>query len=491
VSLIVGLSVRAADRPNVLLLVGEDLGTQLGSYGDPYARTPVLDGLASRGARFTNAWTTHSACSPARASLLTGLYPFQNGQIGLATHRYAMFRTWENLPSALRAHGYRTGIIGKLHVNPASAFPFDFRWNDPKKISFGRRDVDEIAKVAGEFFEKDRERPFFLSINFPDAHLPFLRQVAGLPTDPLGADDVESLPFVGVGCERLREGTANYYNSVERLDAGVGRVLAALEQSGRASDTLIVFLGDHGPQFSRGKGTCFEGGLKIPLIVSWAGQVRPGEVSSELVSIVDIFPTVLQAVSLPARESLPGRSLLPLAAGRRPTSWRRFVFAERTAYSAASFFPQRALRDERYKLVVNLLAGRPNPVAVAYRTHANRFFRYGTTMLEAQGEAASVGEVYQRWEEPPAVELYDLENDPWEFRNLVDRPALREVRDRLLAELERFRREHADPLLDHTTLQKLEAEHAQVAKEKPRGRYGRGESWNYLDYLDPPEKSSR
>ena len=129
--LLVVTSGSAAERPNILLIVSEDNGPELGCYGDPSVKTPVLDGLAERGVRFENAYVPQAGCSQSRAALLTGLYPHQNGQIGLATWKFRMYREdTPNLVRQLKKAGYRTGILGKLHINPATAFPFDM-----KKIS--------------------------------------------------------------------------------------------------------------------------------------------------------------------------------------------------------------------------------------------------------------------------------------------------------------------------------------------------------------------
>ena len=234
----------AMERPNLLLIVSEDNGPDLGCYGDPYAQTPVLDRLASDGVRFARAFVPYSVCSPSRACFLTGLYPHQNGQIGLATHHFAMFPGVKTLPALLQANGYRTGMIGKLHVNPEAAFPFDFR--KIKSANFGRRNMREYADAASEFFNQDSDQPFFLSINYPDAHFPLHRQQFGLPKRPINADDVRPLPWVGVDSPRLRKFTADYYNCLRRLDDGIGMLLEELAASGRAENTLIVYIGDHG-----------------------------------------------------------------------------------------------------------------------------------------------------------------------------------------------------------------------------------------------------
>ncbi len=466
-------------RPNVLLIVSEDNGAELGCYGDPYVRTPNLDKLAQEGCRFANAYVPHAVCSASRAAFLTGLYPFQNGQIGLATHRYAMYREWDNIPGVLKTVGYRTGMIGKLHVNPESAFSFDYRAITGN--GFNDRPMELYAAAADRFFNASDE-PFFLAINYPDAHFPLLRQQYGLPVRPLEADDVTPLPFIGADSPRLRQGTADYYNCLMRLDSGIGMLMDRLERSGKADNTIVIYIGDHGAQFSRGKATCYEGGLRIPMIIRSPGVVPPNTVRNELVSTIDLLPTILDAVRLPARETLPGTSLLPLANGKADV-WRRYLFAERTAYSAGSFYPQRTLRDERYKLILNLTPTRTNPVADAYLNQDGPFFVYGTNRKEINAGSIAIQSAYATWRIAPAVELYDLENDPWEFVNLADSAEHKTAKRRLMAELQHFREQHKDPLLNAEKLRQLEAEHDYVASATKRGRYGEGQSWKYLDYL--------
>ena len=475
------------------MIVSEDNGPELGCYGDPFVKTPRLDRLAAEGARFANAYVTHPVCSASRASFLTGLYPFQNGQIGLATHRYAMFRKWDSMPSILKAHGYRTGMVGKLHVNPEAAFPFDDR--AIRSNGFNDRPMRQYAAAASTFIAAS-EQPFFLAVNFPDAHFPLLRRQHGLPSNPLNAEDVETLPFVGADSPRLRQGTADYYNCLMRLDSGVGMILDDLERSGKADDTLVIYIGDHGAQFSRGKGTCYEGGLRIPMLLRWPGRTKAGTVREELVSTIDLLPTVIQAVGLPERTSLPGSSLLGLAAGG-DVRWREHLVAERTAYSAASFFPQRTIRDARYKLILNLTPGRKNPVADTYLHQRGSFFMYGTKQTEIDASAEPVRRGYATWRAPPHVELYDLEQDPWEFDNLAGKNETTDVQRKLLEALRRFRERHADPLLDTDKLRQLTQEHDDVAQNRKRGRYGPGENWQYLQYLNsapsapPPQQAKR
>ena len=307
---IVPIFTFAAVRPNILLIVSEDNGPELGCYGEPYVQTPVLDKLATEGVRFANAYVPQSGCSQSRAAYLTGLYPHQNGQIGLATWKFRMYREdTPNVVRSLKAAGYRTGIIGKLHINPASAFPFDM-----KKIpssNFSRKTLGDYAKHAGDFFNAD-DKPFFLSVNYPDAHRPFLKQVRGLPKKPLTADDVKPLAYFGLDTPQLRTETADYYNCMSRLDSLIGELLDALRRSGKADNTLIVYLGDHGADLLRGKRTCYEGGVRVPLIIRWPGKAKPNQVRRELVSTLDLMPTLLAAADAGPVRRLPGRSLLAL-----------------------------------------------------------------------------------------------------------------------------------------------------------------------------------
>ena len=346
-------------RPNVLLITSEDNGPQLGCYGDPYVKTPNLDRLADEGVRFGRAFVTTASCSESRAAILTGLYGHQSGQIGLATHRYRMFGPLPNAASLLKRRGYRTGLIGKLHVNPESAFPFDFRPKVGKCNTFARRDVARVAELAAGFF-KAADSPFFLMVNYADAHLPFLRQQHGLPKVPLTANDVRPLPWIGLDTPSLRQSQADYYNCIMRLDTGVGMLLAALADAGLAGNTLVIYLGDHGAQFPRGKLASYESSLHVPLIVRFPGQIPAGQTRPELISTVDLLPTILQATRTAPPPNLAGRSLLPLLS-KTDKSWREYLFSEYHGHYPPLYFPQRTVRDQRYKLIVNLLQDRPNP----------------------------------------------------------------------------------------------------------------------------------
>jgi len=470
------LSAKAAvpSRPNVLMIVSEDHCPNLGCYGDRIARTPRLDRLAAEGVRFSRAFVTQAGCSQSRSSILTGLYPHQNGQIGLATHKYTMYRKdTPNIPALLKKAGYRTGIIGKLHINPPSAFPFDLNWNDRKFISFAKRDVRKIASVAGQFMATS-PTPFFLSVNYPDAHVPFHKQQKGLPAEPLGPGDVAPLPWLPVDTPRIRKHLANYYNCLSRLDTGIGMLLDELARSGKAAQTPVIFLSDHGAQFSRGKMTCYEPGLRVPLIVRWPGHAEAGRVRDELVSTIDLMPTILEATGLTAPKGLPGASLLPLMKGR-PVAWRKYLFAEHTVHYPPTYFPQRSVRDDRYKLIVNLLRDRHNPLADTYLQRGWDLARPAIAKLEPPFRRA-----WQTFAHPPTVELYDLKADPYEMNNLADRPEHAATVKRLGDKLTAWQKQTADPLADPAKLDKLTHEHDSL---DPSYRKDAGFRWRYPTYM--------
>lgn len=472
-----------AAPPNVLLIVSEDNGPELGCYGDPYARTPNLDRLAAEGVRFNRAFVAQAGCSQSRASFLSGLYPHQHGQIGLATWGFRLYREdTPNIPRSLKAAGYRTGLIGKLHINPESAFPFDF--HEITGANFQRKQLGDYTKHAASFI-KASDTPFFLSVNFPDAHDPWLRQVDGLPKSPQTGAQVQAMPYLGIDPPAMRETVADYYNSLARLDTCVGELLAALEKSGKASNTMVIYLGDHGADFLRSKRTSYEGGLRIPLLIRWPGKANP-QVREELVSTIDLMPTVLAACGAAPVADLPGLPLQPLLANE-PVAWRTHLFAEYHTHAAASnYHPQRSVRTERFKLIENLLPDTLNPdYADTIRKLETAVKKHGETDGKdciPKAIAAAPPEVrvaYAVMEKPPRYELYDLEADPHEFRNLAAVPEHAATLGELTQALTRWRQSTRDPLLEAQNLARLTAEVSAV-KSKSEGKKL---TWGYPDYF--------
>jgi len=473
------LPLQAGGTPNILLIVSEDNGPELGCYGDPYARTPNLDQLASEGVRFENAFVPYTVCSPSRACFLTGLYSHQNGQIGLATHKFALYRKdTPNFVTLFKGKGYHCGLVGKLHVNPEDAFPFDFR--AIRGANFNRKQtVRDYAKEAAEFFAGTGDKPWFLSVNFPDAHLPFIKKINGRPIDPVSETDVKPMPWVGVDTPRLREQVANYYNCLARLDDGVGLLLSELEKTGQAENTIVFYFGDHGAQFPRGKGSVYEGGLRVPLIVRWPGVAKSGQVRRELTSTVDLLPTALAAAGIAEPANLPGWDLRPLLAGSTPTEWRKYIFGFTTGSFPGACFVQHSLRDKRYKLISSPRPGTENLDAGTYLDESHKYFVIsGATADDQLTASESVKKAFARWLKPPRYELYDLKEDPNEWNNLANSPGHSKTKARLIKALTDLQKRTHDPFLDQDNVDAYVGE--QLANRDMKYRKQRDFKWSYL-----------
>ena len=440
------ISLKAADidRPNILLVTADDLGLQLGCYGDKVAHTPNLDRFATEGVRFTRAFVTQASCSPSRSSMLTGLYPHQNGQIGLSHRGYSMHDPKiPTLPAELKKAGYTTGIIGKLHVAPESCFPFDFKHTNYQVA----RDVVKVEKLAEEFIGQNKTKPFFLMVNFTDPHKPFLRDVSGHPRKKV--DQTPAFPFTGGDQNTPSKPTADYYCCVNRFDEGFGMLMELLADNNLVDKTLVLIIGDHGPPFPRAKVTCFEAGLQIPWLVRWPRHAASGEVTDAFVSTVDFMPTFLDAAGIPVPEGLAGHSLVPLLEGKK-TAVRDHLFGEYTSHVPAHYLPQRTVRDDRYKLCLNLML---QPEALA------RLKKEGIDpRKEFQTPFSNI----------PAVGLYDLEKDPYEFNNLANSKQHQEILKRLKKILHDWQIATKDPLLDLENLADLTRSHVGV-RDKYKG----------------------
>jgi N-sulfoglucosamine sulfohydrolase len=454
----------AEKRPNLLLICAEDMGPTVGCYGDTQAQTPNLDKLAAEGIRFDNAYVTQASCSPSRSSILTGLYPHQTGQLGLAHYGYAMLTKPVKMPNRLKRSGYMTGIMGKLHVGPEKSFQFDYRG-----IPHGKtHNPDAVAKDFRNFLAKTEGKPFLFYLNLIDAHAPFLAQVDGFPENPTTPEDVRPWPWLVIDTPQLRKRVADYYNGVRRVDLAVGEVMKALGEAGLDKNTLVVFIGDHGPAFCRGKTTNYEAGLKIPFLVRQPGTVPSGQARSQLISTVDLLPTFLTAAGMDLPKQLAGAPLQPLLQDAG-VPWRDTLCAEFTSHGPTGYFPRRSIRDARYKLILNLEAkSRGNPMPSVDGCPATRQALAGP---DGPGKA-----VHELTVKPPEVELYDLSKDPSELRNLADDPALADVRARLLKELAAWRETTSDPTRTEAGLQALTAfqdgfraeSHRRVEAEKKR-----------------------
>jgi N-sulfoglucosamine sulfohydrolase len=436
-------SAAFADQRNVLLVIADDQGLDLGVYGNRVLRTPNLDQLAARGTLFTEAFATVSSCSPSRSVIYTGLYSHSNGMYGLAhdVHNQHLLPSVRTLPQILKAAGYRTALVGKKHILPEDALPFDEELAPERP---GIRDGAVMANEARRFIVKDAARPFLLVVGYSDPHraeqnFGNTRAWPGIERatyDPAKLVVPAHLPDLA----EVRSDLADYYESVSRLDSGVGLLLDAVRETGHGTDTLVIYLSDNGRAFPGAKTTLYDEGIHLPLIISSPAQGKRGIRNDAMVSWVDILPTILDWARVSKPQPLPGRSILPILEQSAPPGWDR-VFASHNFHEIQQYYPMRALRTREYKYIVNLAAPLEFPIAGDIASSP-------TWRAIASRPAVGLGvRSMQAFLHRPPEELYDLRKDPAEVHNLAADPAYRAVLERMRAELTRFRADTKDPWL--------------------------------------------
>jgi len=442
----------AADpRPNILLLLAEDLGPRLGAFGDPVAVTPRLDRLAQEGTRYTRVFTTAGVCAPSRAALLTGVHAISTGSHHMRTsnrgYRAVPPPEVKAFPELLRAAGYATFTDFKLDYQfsgtGAGSGPFTI-WDDEGLTAHWR-------KLGGE-------RPFFGLINFLETHESGVFPRPALPRSGahaymqlihlllhIGHDDVVSpedvsLPPYYPDTPLVRQDVARHYNNVHRMDERVGAILDQLQADGLLDSTVVIWTTDHGDGLPRAKRELFDSGLHIPMIIRWPASLRPpdaepGAEDRRLVSFVDLAPTILALAGVRAPVWMDGH----VFAGTQAAPQRRYVFAARDRIDELPD-RQRSVRDERYKYIRSYLPGTPGAAHVAWRDVLD-------TMRElwAHHERGELDAAAALWFEPrPEESLYDTWNDPHEVHDLATNPEYEPVLERLRGALDAWLAERVD-----------------------------------------------
>ena len=435
---------------NVLLLVADDLGKQLGCYGCSYIETPNIDQFAKEGIRFDNAFASTASCSGSRSTIYTGLHTHQNGMYGLNSgkHHFMTFDHVETSPAIMSRLGYRSGILGKIHVGPDAVYPWEF-----KEESF-TRDVSWIADRAGEFFRASKEdhRPFMLTVGYHDPHRDQTRGGFGNdePVDPrvkrrqYRPEDMVVPGFLS-DTPGARHELANYAEAISRLDQGIGMILGELREAGLKDDTLVIFISDNGPPFMNSKTTLFDAGTCLPLIVRCPG-LSPS-INPNLVSYVDVLPTILEwAVGIEVKDSKlerSGRSFLKiLGATDELTEWDH-VFGSHTFHESTNYWPTRYIRTRRYKYHRNIAWRLDFPFANdIYGSLTWEDIRNAKTSPKMIGERPLKDYFFR-----PPEQLFDLVEDPNEVINLAGDPKYAEVLENLRTRLEDWQRRTNDPWL--------------------------------------------
>ena len=413
--LVMSCTVKKAESPNIVLIVADDLGWKdVGFMGSSYYETPHLDGLAREGMVFSQAYAAAANCAPSRASLMTGMYSTEHGIYTVGSSERGDTRTRRIIPventtildegyitlaEALREEGYVTINIGKWHLgeDPRSQ-GMDFNvggssWGHPKSYfaPFIQPDLeapedsyltDHLTGEAMAFMQKHRTQPFFLYLPYYAVHTP-------LQAKPALKEKYAAKG--GEGCQQHPE----YAGMIENLDSCIGKLLEELDRLGLSENTLVVFTSDNGgiryvscqDPLRAGKGSYYEGGIRVPLVFRWPGRIRSGSHTETPVINLDFFPTFLELTGKNIPADLDGVSLWPLLSGSGQLKERPLFF----------HFP---VYLEAYR------TGKDGSRDPLFRTRPGSVIREGDWKLHYYYEDSS-------------SELYNLSNDPGETNNLA------------------------------------------------------------------------
>lgn len=419
---------QGALRPNVLLIHCHDLGKWLPAYDRLSVDAPNLDRFARESIVFDAAFSTSPLCTPARSSLFTGLSPHQNGLMGLTHQGWTYAPGVVTLPEHLGALGYRTALLGLQHEDlDARKLGYD----EVHGLGFLPRAL-EVARLCERWLPTDAEaQPFFAVAGMWEAHRPWPDE----DYEPADTSQVE-VPAYLPDNEHTRKDLAGFYAAIAQLDVAVGRILDALDKCGRSEDTLVIFTTDHGAAFPRAKGTLYDSGVGVALMIrpprSW--QVKGARYGS-LTSHLDIVPTLIELAGGDAGTlGLDGVSQLSVILGEARSvesdDAGRHLYLEKTYHDG--YDPLRAVRTTQYKYIRSYREGSDGaPLALD---------------LELSATRKGLPENYRETRLPE--ELYDLIADPDELHNVVEDPRYSEVARQLSSALDQWMRDTSDPLLE-------------------------------------------
>ena len=435
--------------PNIVLVLVDDMGYgDFGVFNDGSSRTPILDHLTTESVCLTQHYSASCVCAPARAALLTGRYPHRTGAIdtleGRGLDRLALSEV--TLADLLRSAGYATGLVGKWHLGALdpryhpNARGFDqfvgfrggwqdyYQWrldcNGAFRPADGRYLTDVFTEEAVQFIQRHRRQPFFLHLTYNAPHSPFQ------------APEEDVAPFRDAG--RYTQAVSTLYGMIQRMDAGLGRILGELDRCELAENTLLLFTSDNGPQFggqgelcttrfncgfNGAKGSVYEGGIRVPMVVRWPAGLDGGRNYPHLVHLTDWFPTLLAAagVDLPPDLALDGHDKLPVLSGEgdpmdvpRFGQWNRYTPLVEC---------NTAMRDGPWKLVRPRIdeAMRVSEADLAM----DRALKY---QPERYRDICRDPEPPRQVPPPPPAELYDVARDPLERHNLAEEEPARAAR---------------------------------------------------------------
>jgi arylsulfatase A-like enzyme len=409
------VKIALVSLPNILYLHSHDTGRYVQPYGFQVP-TPNIQALADQGVLFRQAFCAAPTCSASRACLLTGQYGHANGMLGLAHRGWSLNDYSHHIVHTLRKVGYTSTLIGEQHI---SKRPDVIGYDEVMKIPTTK--VESVAPLAIEVLKRQHDKPFFLSVGFFETHREFLGP--GSIRDAHFSQGPANLP----DHPDVRQDIAGFKASARSLDHGVGVVLNQLEASGLDENTLVIFTTDHGMPFPGAKATLYDRGIGVMLILRGPAPFSGGRVNDQLVSHLDLFPTVCDFLELDRPDWLQGVSLLPMLRGEVKHA-REEIHAGSTWHAA--YEPQRCVRTTRHKYV-RRWGDRRTPVL------PNTDDGPSKDLLLANGWADR---------EMAPEQLYDLLFDPNEAQNLVEDTGYADVLADMRERMQRWQRETGDPL---------------------------------------------
>jgi len=443
-------SVAAAAPPNFLIIMADDCThNDLPLYGGRNAKTPNIDSLAAQGLTFNRAYLSEAMCQPCRAELYSGQFPLRNG---CAWNHSASRPGVKSMPQHLRPLGYRVGLAGKTHVKPDSAFPFEKVGGfDPNCV----RDPTRAHDLAGvnEFLSRDQQ-PFCLVVALVEPHVPWVMGDASqYPPRKI------QLPPNIADTPRTRADFGKYLAEITYMDGQVGELLGALDKSGKADDTLVLFTSEQGSQFPGCKWTNWDTGVHTALVARWPGRVAAGKRTEAIVQYADVLPTFIDAAGGAASGAeFDGHSFLPVLKGEAE-SRREFAFGLHNNVPEGPRYPIRTVTDGEWRYIRNLL-----PEEMYIEKHlmgvqgdGKLNNPYWSTWVFHSWNRPAIYNLVKRYTRRPAEQLYHTSEDAFEMTNLADDPRHAAIKKRLRAKLEAWMKSQGDPGAPQDTDEAIQA----------------------------------
>ena len=422
ICLLVSSAIVAASKPNFVFILADDASHfDVGCYGGQ-AHTPNMDALATQGMRFTQCFQSSPTCSPTRHNIYTGQSPFKTG--AYPNHTFATPGT-KSIVHYLKPLGYRIALSGKTHIKPESVFPFEYlsKGNSP--------DFKAVEKFIAQCESDDTPFCLFLTSNEP--HAPWDK---GDPTR-YKADEVK-LPYTFVDTPETRDAMTRYLAELTYFDGQVGQALGLLDKYKLADNTLFIATTEQGSSLPFAKWTLYDAGLHTGFIVRWPGMVKAGSICNSLIEYSDVVPTFVEAAGGHPSPNLDGKSLIPLLK-QQTTDHKDYIYSQATTrgiINAPEYFGIRSIRSKDYKYIWNFTPEirYENVVTIEEDT------KWGESQVfnswkEAAKTDPDAAEKVRRYHYRPGEELYAVNRDPDEWRNLADVPEYSELKAQLRAEL--------------------------------------------------------